>query len=72
MKRIRIIVKTLLCVAAFTFSVGLDSYLVRAQKSGCNATQACSGLIWCTCGDSDCDGCFIPSGQGGCGTCRTQ
>lgn len=33
MKRIRILIRTLLCVAAFTFSVGLDSYLVRAQNA---------------------------------------
>ena len=46
-------------------------YLQDVSGQGkCNTTQACTST-WtaCHCGDSDCGGCYIPNGQGGCGTC---
>lgn len=58
-------------IASLIFLYGFDLHNVSAQQKGCNKTQACSGggVFSCHCGDSDCGGCYVPNGQGGCGTC---
>jgi len=55
---------------AFFYSYGLHS--VSGQRTNCNTSQACTGWWNCTCGDSDCGGCYISSWQGGCGTCAAR
>lgn len=53
---------------AFFYGYGFENS--SAQGGGkCNTSQACGGTFSCHCGDSDCGGCYIPNGQGGCGTC---
>lgn len=72
--RNRVFAKFALVVFGFLILNGLVPYIVKAQKQGCQGTQACT-TTWtnsCHCGDSDCDGCYIPNGQGGCGTCRQR
>lgn len=57
----------------FSSLILLNVIDLRSQRSGnCNESQACSGWFTCSCGDSDCLGCFIANGQGGCGICRSR
>lgn len=64
-----LLVKLAFVFVSLVFFYGYNLYGVSAQKSGCNTAQACGGWFTCGCGDSDCGGCYKPSGQGGCGTC---
>ena len=73
MKKInRLLVKFVFVLVSLVLIYGYGFNNASAQKSGCNTSQACTGWIWCTCGDSDCGGCYIPNGQGGCGTCQSR
>lgn len=66
----RLLAKLALIFGCLVLIYGADLFNVSAQKSGCNTSQACTrNWTSCHCGDSDCGGCYIPNGQGGCGTC---
>ena len=70
MKKTRwLLAKLAFVLASLVFIYAYDLPNVSAQRGNCNTSQACTGWWWCTCGDTDCNGCFIPNGQGGCGTC---
>lgn len=73
MKKINwLLVKLVFIFVGLVFIYGYDLQNVFAQRGNCNTSQACTGWVWCTCGDSDCGGCYIPGGQGGCGTCQNR
>lgn len=65
-----LVLKLMFILAGLVLIYNLDLSHVSAQGDKCNTTQACTST-WssCHCGDSDCGGCYIPNGQGGCGTC---
>jgi hypothetical protein len=70
MKRINwLLVKFAFIFVSLVLIYGYDLHNTSAQGDKCATTQACSGTLSCSCGDSHCGGCYIPNGQGGCGTC---
>lgn len=70
MKRINwLLVKFAFVLVSLVFIYGYGLHNVFAQRGNCNTSQACSGTIYCNCGDSDCGGCYIPNGASGCGSC---
>lgn len=73
MKKKNVIMVKFACVVlGLMFIYEYDLYKVSAQGA-CNTQQACTwNYPWgaCYCGDSDCGGCYVPSGHSGCGTCH--
>ena len=70
MKKIHwLLVKFAFIFVSLIFIYGYDLHNISAQGDKCNTSQACTGTIYCNCGDSHCGGCYIPNGSGGCGTC---
>lgn len=70
-KRVSILAKCAFILIGLVSFYGMHG--VNAQvRPECNS-QACGGggIFSCYCGDSDCGGCYIPNGQGGCGTCAS-
>ena len=55
----------------FILSLGTGPLQQQARaEAGCDTSATCdrSGDS-CSCGKTGCNGCFVPNGSGGCGTC---